>query len=114
MENIINKLNSTKVNSKEKFWFNWTLEEEKQILELYLIFSKKESHIFDLIYRNHHCDSWEDIFRDYNPRYLEDKKVGVEVAIEYLDEHSQNETEYSDLCSSDSNTSDIFQEDIIS
>jgi len=93
MENIINKLNSTKVNSKEKFWFNWTLEEEKQILELYLIFSKKESHIFDLIYRNHHCVSWEDIFRDYDKQVLQDKTRGVEIAIENITENLKEESE---------------------
>ena len=27
------------------------------------------------------CDSWEDIFRDYNIKYLEDKADGVEIAI---------------------------------
>ena len=39
-----------------------------------------------LIYKYHGCDSWEDIFRDYNITYLEDKSVGVEIAIREINE----------------------------
>ena len=87
MENIIEKLKLIKDNDnkKDKTAFdNWTLEEEQQLLDLYLIISKKESHIFNLIYRYHGCDSWEDIFRDYHIYDLNDKSVGVEVAIERI------------------------------
>ena len=77
-ENIIDKLTKIEDNNS---WKNWTLEEKKQILEIYFIISKKEDHIFDLIYNYHGCDSWEDIFRDYDNRYLEDKTNGVEIAI---------------------------------
>ncbi len=79
MESIINKL---KVTNSD--WSNWSLEEKKQLLELYLLISKKEHHIFKLIYNNHDCDSWEDIFRDYSMNYLDDKLRGVRVAIENL------------------------------
>ena len=78
MENIIDKL--TKIEDKTS-WKNWSLEEKKQILDIYFIISKKETHIFDLIYDYHGCDSWEDIFRDYDSNYLEDKTNGVEIAI---------------------------------
>ena len=78
MENIIDKLIKIKDN---KSWENWTLEEKKQILDIYFIISKKETHIFDLIYNYHGCDSWEDMFRDYDSKYLEDKIIGVEIAI---------------------------------
>ena len=83
MENIIDKLSKTEDDNSLN---NWSLEEMKKLLDIYLIISKKETHIFDLIYYYHGCDSWEDIFRDYEPRYLEDKKIGVEVAIKELDE----------------------------
>ncbi len=79
MESIIEKLKTT--NSD---WSNWTLEEKKQLLELYLLISKKEHHIFKLIYDNHDCDSWEDIFRDYSINYLDDKLRGVRVALDNL------------------------------
>jgi hypothetical protein len=87
MENIIEKLKLIKDNDnkKDKTAFdNWTLEEEQQLLDLYLIISKKESHIFNLIYRYHGCDSWEDIFRDYKIKNLKDKADGVEIAIEEI------------------------------
>lgn len=78
MENIIDKLTKIEDNN---CWQNWTLEEKKKILDIYFIISKKETHIFNLIYNYHGCDSWEDIFRDYDSRYLEDKTTGVEIAI---------------------------------
>ena len=83
MENIINKLNKIE---DDDCWEKWTLEEKKKLLDLYLIISKKESHIFNLICNYHGCDSWEDIFRDYDSEYLEDKKRGVEIAINKIDE----------------------------
>jgi len=79
MENIIDKLN--KIEDTNPTFDNWSLEEKKKILDIYFIISKKETHIFDLIYTYHQCDSWEDIFRDYNIRYLENKTTGVEIAI---------------------------------
>jgi hypothetical protein len=39
-----------------------------------------------LIYTYQGCDSWEDNFRDYDRTYLEDKKIGVEIAINEIDE----------------------------
>jgi hypothetical protein len=78
MENIIDKLTKIVYNNS---WENWTLEEKKKILDIYFIISKKETYIFDLIYNYHGCDSWEDIFRDYDSKYLEDKTTGVEIAI---------------------------------
>ena len=83
MENIIQKAKD--VNLKK--------EEIKQLLELYLLISKNEHHIFDLIYRFHDCDSWEDIFRDFNPEHFDDKAIGVEVAIEQIDELINEETQ---------------------
>ncbi len=85
MEHIINKL--AKIKDKNS-WNDWTLEEKKQILDIYFIISKKENHIFDLIYHYHGCDSWEDIFRDYNTKYLEDKTNGVKIAIDEINENN--------------------------
>lgn len=89
MENIIEKLKQIKDydNKKDRKVFdNWTLEELRQLLDIYFIISKKENHIFNLIYRYHGCDSWEDIFRDYDIQYLKDKANGVEIAIEGITE----------------------------
>ena len=79
MENLIEKLDNIK-DSKNAF-NSWSLDEIKQLLDIYFIISKKETHIFKLIYSYHGCDSWEVIFRDYNINYLESKTNGVEVAI---------------------------------
>lgn len=79
MENLIEKLDKIKDNNTP---FNsWSLDEIKQLLDIYFIISKKETQIFKLIYSYHGCDSWEVIFRDYNINYLESKTNGVEVAI---------------------------------
>ena len=87
MENIIDKLTKIEDNN---CWENWTLEEKKKILDIYFIISKKETHIFDLIYNYHGCDSWEDIFRDYDSKYLEDKTTGVEIAINEIVEEMKS------------------------
>ena len=89
MEFLIEKLNQIKDNNQG--FDNWSLEEQKQLLDIYLIISKNETHIFKLIYRNHGCDSWEDIFRDYNIQNLEDKAVGVEIAIEGITDQINRE-----------------------
>lgn len=91
MENIINKLNQIDDYDYDKtIWEEWSLEEKKQLLHIYLIICKKETRIFDLIYRYHGCDSWEDIFRDYDEndmRYnLSEKTTGVEVALHELEQ----------------------------
>ena len=83
MENIIKKLSQL---TNKNAWDDWTVEEKRQLLDIYFIISKKESHIFDLIFTYHGCDSWEDIFRDYDVQYLEDKADGVKIAIRELRE----------------------------
>lgn len=99
MEKIIEKLKQIDDNDNNdnttKVWDNWNLEEKKQLLDIYLVMSQKETNIFNLIYKYHGCDSWEDIFRDYNVNYLKDKAVGVEIAIEAIIseiEENQNNT----------------------
>jgi hypothetical protein len=82
MELLIEKLNQIKDNTK--IFNTWSLEEQKQLLDIYLIISKKENQIFELIYHYHGCDSWEDIFRDYDVKYLKDKEIGVEIAIKEM------------------------------
>jgi hypothetical protein len=89
MELLIEKLNQ--LTDNKKAFDNWSLEEKKKLLNIYFIISKKETHIFDLIYRYHLCDSWEDIFRDYNIKYLEEKADGVEIAIERIMEEINKE-----------------------
>lgn len=83
MENIIEKLNQ--IENRKNIWKNWSLEEIKQLLNIYFTISKKEAYIFELIYSYHGTDSWEDIFRDYDAKYLDDKTTGVEVAIDEVE-----------------------------
>jgi hypothetical protein len=82
MENIIEKL---KQITNRNAWDDWTVEEKQRLLDIYFIISKKESHIFDLIFTYHGCDSWEDIFRDYDVQYLKDKAEGVKIAIREIE-----------------------------
>jgi len=84
MNNIIEKLKQ--IEDETHDWYNWSLEQKKQLLDIYFIISKKETHILDLIYKYHQCDSWEDIFRDYNIKYLDNKANGVEIAINEINE----------------------------
>ena len=84
MDNIMEKLN--KLQSNNSSWSDWDLKEIKKLLQMYLIICKNEAAICDLIYGYHGCDSWEDIFRDFNPAYCDDKASGVQVAIEQVEQ----------------------------
>ena len=83
-DHILKKL--SEIEHEKDSCKKWSLEEKKKLLQIYLIISKKEKYIFDLIYGCHGCDSWEDIFRDYDTTYLLNKADGVQVAIEELSE----------------------------
>lgn len=87
-DKIIEKLKGISEEYEEEYYnctfSTWSAEEKLQLLKLYHIFCKKEHKIFDLIYQNHGCDSWEDIFRDYDINKLDDKSTGVNIAIENL------------------------------
>jgi len=88
MESIIEKL--SKMEYSKNPWKSWSLEEKKKLLEMYLTIAKNEEYIYELIYSIHGCDSWEDIFRDYDYRYLEDKVSGIQEAVDILNENSDD------------------------
>lgn len=91
MENIIEKLQT--IGKEHTAFDNWNLEETLKLLELYHIISKQETNIFNLIYKFHGCDTWEDIFRDYDINYLRNKVQGVEIAIKEITEQiKENKT----------------------
>ncbi len=68
-----------------------TIQEKKDILELYYLVCKKESFLLDLVYKYHECDSWEDIFRDYDSTLLEEKAEGVKIAIDNINKYESND-----------------------
>ena len=51
----------------------------------------KEANIFRMIYNNQGCDSFEDIFRDFNMVDVNDKILGVQLAIDSLVEQQEDE-----------------------
>jgi hypothetical protein len=87
---IIEKLN--KITDNKNTCKKWNLDEQLKLLNIYLMICKKETFIFDLIWQHHRCDSWEDIFRDYDESYLDDKISGIEVAIESIKESIKNKS----------------------
>jgi uncharacterized protein YfkK (UPF0435 family) len=84
IESILEKLN--KITDNKNVWKNWNLDEQLKLLNIYLMICKKETFIFDLISQNHNTNLWEDIFRDYDESYLDDKISGVEIAIDIIKE----------------------------
>ena len=76
MDRIIEKLKKVKGS-----FDGWSPEDKLKLLEIYYLISKKETRIFDLIYEYHGCDSWEDMFRDYDSFHFKEKARGVKVAI---------------------------------
>lgn len=92
MEQIIEKLNQMEdpQDHNDDPWKSWSLKEKKQLLDMYLVISKKEDKIYDLIYDLHGCDSWEDIFRDYSGRKMDDKTEGVVIAVDEITKRIAN------------------------
>ena len=100
MENIIQKLEKLEEDEygNKNIWANWSKKELHELLKIYFTISKKEHHIFKLIYSYHGTDYYEDIFRDYDEQYFIDKSDGVEIAInnilgneEEYDKHEEND-----------------------
>jgi hypothetical protein len=83
METVLEKLRHL---SDTEPWHDWSREETRQLLEVYGLLCQKEAQLFDLVYSYHGCDGWEDIFRDYDPTYLKDKAMGVEMALREITE----------------------------
>lgn len=75
-----------KLSEKDTDFKKWSKSERKALLDLYRIISSNEPAILDFVYSYHGCDSWEDIFRDYNESLLSDKEEGVKVALSNFEE----------------------------
>jgi len=95
-DDILKKLETLKyanegdIWNKHRCWDNWTEEEKQKMLEIYFLICKKESHLFDLVYSHQGCDSWEDIFRDYDEVLLEEKAEGVDMALDNLKKYKSS------------------------
>lgn len=76
-DQIVKKLSEKDIEFKK-----WSKNERQVLLELYHIICSNEPAILDFVYSYHGCDSWEDIFRDYDKCLLSDKKDGVQVALD--------------------------------
>ena len=93
MEEIIlklEKIGNKEFKKHENVWKDWSPEEIKKLLEIYLVICQKKEYIYGLVYSLHGTDSYEDIFRDYDYRLLEDEAQGVAVALECVKENAEN------------------------
>jgi hypothetical protein len=89
-DDILKKLDNQNC-TKGIIWDNdWTKEEQKQLLKIYYLITKNETKLFDLVYTYHECDSYEDIFRDYNYADIIDKKNGVRTALKNAKRYIKN------------------------
>lgn len=89
IEKIMEKLKTVEYKSssywdKMDAWDGWSDDERLALLKIYSLICEKEANIYDLVYHNQGVDSWEDIFRDYSVYALEDKAIGVQVAIDEM------------------------------
>ncbi len=85
---IIDKLkNNLDKNSDKNIWQDWSPAEIVKLLEIYLVICKNEEYLYQLVYSLHGSDSYEDIFRDYDYRLLEDKAQGIEEALDTANEN---------------------------
>lgn len=88
MISIIEKLD--RLREPDKGFDSWTLKEKQLFLQLYYKISCIETKIFDMIYTYHGCDSWEDIFRDYDENLLHEKARGVKIALDEISERIED------------------------
>lgn len=79
--NILDKLRNFQDKND---WRNWTLEEQKEMLEIYYLICEKESYLFRLICNNNADSSWDDILLDYDSKYLDDKTTAVRDALDMI------------------------------
>ena len=90
-------------------WNTWNKDEQIKMLKIYLKIVKREADLYDLIWKNHGCDSWEDIFCDYNQNELSEKAYGVKASINTLENgfnYDSDET-YSYYSSDESNSEPV-------
>lgn len=80
-DDILKKLNNQSCTDHITWDKDWTKEEQKQLLKIYYLITKNETKLFDLVYSYHECDSYEDIFRDYDYADVIDKTDGVRTAL---------------------------------
>lgn len=104
---VLEKIKAHPIN--ETFYF-WSREDKIQLLKLYKIFIDREPQLYELVYQNHNCDSWEDIFRDYDRVLLADKARGVDIAIDNLIEDPFGEVNFRENLRNNDNitNSDIY------
>ena len=69
------------MNNDENPYDLLSCEQQLELLKKELEKVKHEIHISKLIYSNHGCDSYEDLFRDNVPRLIE-KMEGIQIAID--------------------------------
>lgn len=90
-------------------WKSWTREERYTMLKLYYLITKHEASLNDLVYKYIACDSWEDIFRNYDDQLLQDKARGVKIALNHFDEHVDVNSNSEDEDASEEEDSDEDQ-----
>lgn len=78
-----------KLKKNNKDFEKWSKDERKALLDLYLIISENEDSILDFVYTYHSCDTWEDIFRDYNRCLLKDKEDGIKISLKNFEEYEK-------------------------
>lgn len=71
-------------SNKYEQWSEWSLEDKKHLLQIYLLIVKHEPNLMDLVYGYHESDSYEDIFRDYDTFELREKSRGIQISIDVM------------------------------
>ena len=93
----IQNLYIQRMNNDENPYNLLSVEKQLELLKKELEKVKHEINISKLIYSNHGCDSYEDLFRDNVPRLIE-KMEGIQIAIDTFNNLSEGGilTDYED------------------
>jgi len=77
-----------RLKEKDVHYTERSKADQRRLLEDEYIKTQHEIDINELIYHNHGCDSWEDVFRDKIPQ-LKERCYGIRVALETMYVHDE-------------------------
>jgi hypothetical protein len=69
---------------EQKDFTTWSESDKKSILDIYLLISKNESKLLDLVYSYHDDDSYQYICRDYDSHAIKLKVNSIEIALDIM------------------------------
>ena len=78
------------------------IEDKINLLKKEIEKLEHEIAVCELVYRHHDSDCYEDLFRDNIPK-IEDKIMGIKVAIKNMEKYGDDDEEYEEVSEEENN-----------